>query len=232
MWFAVGLVDRQQHLDRGRVGPVRVVGRDRPALDPGVAVGVGVVDEEAAVLGVVRVEGQAEQPLLAAPRLTRSLMSRNGSAADLAVPDDPDRADLLDDEEPAAAVVRVDDLDRPLEPLDHQLQSDRERRRVEGRLPPARPRDRREPAGSGQQHAAISRSSDRQTAARRETTETSWTGNSSGSAAQNLARGRSNTVTDDGVSRSAAGASASCRRRAIHCRESAAPTPATRPGHP
>ena len=87
--------------------------------DEGVAVGVivGEVDEEAAVVRVVGVERQTEQPLLEVVVLDQLGQVEERLRQEVAVlVDDPDAADALDDEEPAAAVVGGGDVDRVGEP--------------------------------------------------------------------------------------------------------------------
>ena len=60
-------------------------------------------------------------------------MSRKGSAQDLPSLDDADAAGLLDDEEAAAAVAGVGEVDRALEALGEGFEADREGGGVEGR---------------------------------------------------------------------------------------------------
>ncbi len=102
----VGLLDLQQLPHRPGIGAVGV-----PRVDPvlhhpvGPVLDVRVVDEQAAVLQVLRVEGQPQQPLLAVgPRpqghLAGDVQERRRQQR-LAL-QDPDRARLLDDEQPAA----------------------------------------------------------------------------------------------------------------------------------
>jgi hypothetical protein len=77
--------------------------RVRPELgDVGVAVAVGVVDEEAAVLGVTRVEGEAEEAPLPAARDAAGDVEE-GRRHDRPVPQDANAPALLHDEDPAVA---------------------------------------------------------------------------------------------------------------------------------
>ena len=71
-------------------------------------------------------------------------MSRNGGSTSAAVPDDPDPARLLDDEQATAAVAGVDDRQWAAEPADHGLEAGCSA--WSGRRRPRRPRWR---SGSG-----------------------------------------------------------------------------------
>ena len=80
--------------------------------DGRVAGRVGVVDEEAVVArSVLRGEGEAEQALLAAAR-DPIVDVEERRRQERPVLDDPDPATLLDDEQPMAAVARIDDVER------------------------------------------------------------------------------------------------------------------------
>src|SRR5262249_59232737 len=69
--------------------------------------GVGVVQDEAAVRGVAGVEGEPEQPLLAAARdLGREVEEGRGRGR--AAADDADPPGLLDDEQPPGRVAGRD----------------------------------------------------------------------------------------------------------------------------
>ena len=79
----------------GGVGP----GSGAELRDVGMARAVGVVHEEAAVLRVAGMEGEAEEPALAAAAdAVQEVEERRGE--DRAGADDPDAAGLLHDEQP------------------------------------------------------------------------------------------------------------------------------------
>jgi hypothetical protein len=84
------LLDVEQNARAGGVGETRVAGSDPVAGDDGVAIVVGVVDEEEAVFGVARMEGGREQAALAVRRRQRpDVEERPGE--DAAVDEDDDR---------------------------------------------------------------------------------------------------------------------------------------------
>ena len=115
LWFANGCSMWRRTVSLDAIGHVRVGRADRVLGDDGVAVTIGVVDEEARVGGVVRVERQAEQAALAAARdPIRDVEERR--VEDRPVLDDPDPAALLDDEQAAAPVTGVGDIQRRREP--------------------------------------------------------------------------------------------------------------------
>jgi hypothetical protein len=116
----VGVVELKELLLRGGVGAVGVRGGDGVLReDVGVVEGVegllaerrAVEDEEAAVLGVVRVEGEPDQPALVVAVLELDEAVREveeGAPEPLALGrDDPDLAGLVGDEQPAGAVRRL-----------------------------------------------------------------------------------------------------------------------------
>ena len=114
----------------GRIGLVGRGGRDGERGDHRVAVHVGVVDVEARVRRVVGGERESEQTALAAgPDPLADVEERR--VHDGAVLDDLDPTRLLDDEQPAGPVTRVDDVDRAVEPGRDRLEPDRELGRVE-----------------------------------------------------------------------------------------------------
>ena len=101
------LLRGEQHRLAGGVGPVGIAGSDPKHRDHRVAVNVGIVNHEAAVGGVRRVEGQAEETLLAAGRDLVGQVEE-GRRQQRPVLHDPDGAAFLDDEQarrrPAGAV--------------------------------------------------------------------------------------------------------------------------------
>ncbi len=125
------LVDLEEDPLAAGVGLVRCRRRDAERRHHGVPVEVGVVHEQPRVGREVRGEGQPEQAALAA---------RQDPLADVEerwidqqpVPDDPDPARLLDDEQATAAVAGIDRGQRAVEPADDGLEADAQLRRVEG----------------------------------------------------------------------------------------------------
>ena len=97
------LVDRQQRHAAERVGDVGVRG-DRVPRDDGVPDGVRVVDVEEPVLGVVRMKGRGQQPLLAATDDERRDVQKGRGQDSRAVPDQ-DLAAVEREEDPAVAGV-------------------------------------------------------------------------------------------------------------------------------
>src|SRR5829696_9884817 len=74
---------------------------------------VGKVDVEAAVVLVVRVEGQPEHPLLQVVTLDQRAQVEERIEQKIAIlVDDPDETGALDDKEPAATIVGSRDVDR------------------------------------------------------------------------------------------------------------------------
>ena len=68
-------------------------------------------------------EGDAEQPALPATADEISdVQERLGH--DLTIPNDADPSRLLDDEEAAAAIAWIDDLNRLIEAVGHELETD------------------------------------------------------------------------------------------------------------
>ena len=128
-----GLGDEQE---RALARRVRHVGAGGPELgDVGVARRVGVVHEEPPVRPELRVEREAQQPLLAsAADASRDVEERD--PRHLAVADDLDATALLDDVEPRAVAGGGLQVERVVQANRHPL-------RGEGR----RPHDRRRRAG-------------------------------------------------------------------------------------
>ena len=120
-----------------QLGPgVRDVGiraGDLIARDEDVAGGVRVADVEEAVRRIARVKGEAEEPTLA-PILHAVGDVQEDACGYGARLQDLDPPSLLHDEEAAAPVSRVGDVERAAEPLEHRLQPDRARvgRREDG----------------------------------------------------------------------------------------------------
>src|SRR6185312_864599 len=121
------MLDREQDGARGWVRYVRIGGRPGEALDDVLAAAriararPRVVDVEAAVGGVLRVEGEAEEALLAAGlHEARDVEERRGN--ELAVADHADAPGLLHHEEASREIVRMRDLDRGREPRDEGLE--------------------------------------------------------------------------------------------------------------
>ncbi len=125
------LVDAENDLGRIRIGLVRVVRRDLIFDDPRIAVAIGVVDEEAAIVGKVGMEGEAEKAALAAIGDDVGDVEE-GLLHDLAVLQDPDAAGLIDDEQ-AIVVRRRGDEDGRLKSVGDGLGADRLRRGGERR---------------------------------------------------------------------------------------------------
>ena len=117
------LLDLEEDPLAPRVDDVAVE-RHRERRHDGVPVEVGVVDEDAAVGRVVRVERQAQEAALAAGADTVRDVEEGRLVAH-AVADGLDPADLLDDEQPLAAVVGGRDIDREIEPVRDQVEPDR-----------------------------------------------------------------------------------------------------------
>ncbi len=112
------VVDLQQLLGALGVGHGRVAGRPPVSDRPRVALGVGVVDVEGARVGVLGVEGDREQPLLAAAGDQVAQVEEDARLA--AVDRDPlDPAALLDHVEVVGvAARRLGDVDRLVEVAD------------------------------------------------------------------------------------------------------------------
>src|SRR5215203_1134519 len=111
----VGLIERQQQSTTVPIGHVRVVRRDMELHDEGVAIGVkiGEVDVEAAVVRIVRVEGQPEHSLFQVVALDQHAQVEEWVWQEIAILiNDPDEAGALNDEEAATAVVGSRDVDR------------------------------------------------------------------------------------------------------------------------
>jgi hypothetical protein len=115
------LVDTQQHVRGGGIGQVRVGRAAGVAGDHRVAVDVGVVDEEEAVLGVARVERQAEEAALAAAADEVADVEER-LRPHVRRLQDADPAALLDDEE--AGIAGVGDGHRLGETIGDRLQCD------------------------------------------------------------------------------------------------------------
>ena len=123
----------------------------RPVLDDArVAAAVGVVHVEAAVLRVVGVEGQPEQPLLA-PRDDAAADVEEEAGAQPAALDHPDRAALLDDVETWVA-LRRGDRHRRVQPA-HE--GDEARGRPFGGSEPAAPATTKRESGEGERAHAF-----------------------------------------------------------------------------
>jgi len=115
-----GLVNRQQDDGAGRVGPVGIIGGNVIARQDAVSLLVGVRDEEDAVLAVVGMEGQAEQALLGVDSAVDAIGQQTADVQKwlrehLAIFDDQNRANLLDDEQPVGAVAGVEETQRNVE---------------------------------------------------------------------------------------------------------------------
>src|SRR6184192_1390108 len=106
----VGLFDEQDQLVGRAVRHVRIR-RHRVALDTRVAVQVGVIDVEKPVRTVARVEGHAEQPLLAAETdFARDVQKRRRQ--ELHVLNHSDPPGLLDHEQAVDVARRCAEIDR------------------------------------------------------------------------------------------------------------------------
>ena len=144
------LVDMEQDVLAGGVGDVGVAGTDpvrrrRPCCRRGPC-------SRRRSAGRSGSPGGRRGRAARARRRSRSLavMSRNGRSTSVAVAHDPDPSGLLDDEEAAAPVGRIRDVDRVGQTVDRDRHVDRHLRRVEraggrrgGRAPrprPSRPR--------------------------------------------------------------------------------------------
>src|SRR6185369_4921524 len=99
--------------------------------DLGVAVGVGVVDEDPRIVRKPRMERHAEESALAAARDPVADVEER-RRQDPSVADDPDPAALLRHEQPSAAVPGIRDPERCAQPVDERLERDRDARRIEG----------------------------------------------------------------------------------------------------
>jgi len=109
------LIDEHDLLRAQRVGAIGI-GRDVEARDDRVAAQVDVVDVEEAVLRVVGMEGETQEPaLVVACRIGNQVVDvQEGPGQDLAVLEDLDHAALLDDEQPGIIWGRRA-VDRPVE---------------------------------------------------------------------------------------------------------------------
>ena len=116
----IGLVDPEQDDLAAAVGAVRA-GLGREGRDDRVAFEVRVVDEEARIVGEVRVEGEPEEPAFSAGRQAVADVEER-VAEQLPIAHDPDLAALLEHEDAPAAVARVGDRERRGELVDHQLE--------------------------------------------------------------------------------------------------------------
>jgi hypothetical protein len=117
----VRLLLEEDGLSRLGIGDVWIVRANLPAFDVAVAVDIGVVDEEGPVLGEVRVERHAQQPLLGSGAdLTRNV--EEGRLLDLPVLENQDLPALEHDEEAPVAVVGVDHMQRLIQAFDDGLQ--------------------------------------------------------------------------------------------------------------
>jgi hypothetical protein len=107
----------------GRIRTIRIGGRDLVASYDRVAVGVVVVREKVASVRVVGMEGDAEQPALPATAdASAQVQKRLGQ--DLTILGDADTPRLLDDEEAAAAIARIDYLNGLIEAIGHELEAE------------------------------------------------------------------------------------------------------------
>ena len=85
------------------------VGARLKTRDDGIALQIGVVDVEAAVLTEARMEGQAEQALLVALRSDAARDIQEGFRKQLSLFDDSNAAGLLDHKQtPVAGLLQVD----------------------------------------------------------------------------------------------------------------------------
>src|SRR5207247_1431098 len=117
----LGVGDSEEDGGAGRIADVGVRRGDGVARDGDVAARRGVVDEEEAVRRVVRMEGQAEEPALAAAGDEVADVEEGRGQDARAVPD-RDGAALLDDEEPR--VAGADDAERRSEAAGDALQGE------------------------------------------------------------------------------------------------------------
>src|SRR5687768_14958403 len=99
---------------------MRIVGRHLISGDDGIAIAIGVIDEKVAIIRVVGMEDDAQQPAFPATADEAGDV-QEWLGHDLAIVDDADLSRLLDDEEAAAAVTGVDDLHWLLEAIGHEL---------------------------------------------------------------------------------------------------------------
>ena len=118
-----GLAHEEQLALAARVGLLGVRG-DAELRDVRVAGAVGVVHEEPPVLGVARVEGQAQKPPLAARADARGDVQEDG-ALERAVADDADAAALLGHEHARAVAGRGLQVERVAQAAGHQLGGER-----------------------------------------------------------------------------------------------------------
>jgi hypothetical protein len=125
------LLDEEQPLFGRRIDATGSGRIDEEGRDPRVAVRICVVDEDPGVRREVRVERDPEEsPLATARDPVRDV--EESRAGERAGSDDPDLAALLGDEDPAAAVARVDDGQRFDEAADDLIEADGEMIEVEG----------------------------------------------------------------------------------------------------
>ena len=117
------LVDKHDRLGARRVSAIRIRGRHLVSRDDGIAIAIGVVDEKIAIVRVVGMEGDAEQPALPATADEFGDV-QEWLGHDLTIANDADPSRLLDDEEAAAAVTRVNDLDWLIEAIGHEVEAD------------------------------------------------------------------------------------------------------------
>src|SRR4029077_2166852 len=117
-------------VSRIRIGDVWIVYRNCVAGHHGVARVVRGIDVEESISGVVRVESEAKQALLAtAAHQVGDIKERGGQ--DRAVNQDSDLPRLLHDEQPAAAVICVRNRDWRCKAGSHRLDLNRWERPVE-----------------------------------------------------------------------------------------------------
>ncbi len=117
----VWILERDQNPAELGVGQVRIV-RGNPVLlegEPAVRRVVAVIDEEATVVLVIRVEGETQQTLLEEVDLDQVGDVEERLLEHLTVLDDPDRAGPLDHEQAVGAITGVGDIDRVDEPGRH-----------------------------------------------------------------------------------------------------------------
>ena len=110
------VVHRQPDAGAGRIRHVRVRRRRVVGGDDLSSVSVGVVDEEAALLGS-RQERQTEEPSFATGQHEIADVEE-GALHQLAIADQPDAPALLDHEERCRLVGAVGDVDRALEAVE------------------------------------------------------------------------------------------------------------------
>src|SRR5215212_529826 len=117
------LVDEQDGFGTRRVSAVPIRARHPVSGDDGAAVAIGVVDENVAIVRVVGMEGDAEQPAFPATAdEVGDVQERLGHDPTIANDVDPSR--LLDDEKAAAAITWIDHLNWLIEAISHEVETE------------------------------------------------------------------------------------------------------------